>query len=152
MEPVTLTATAITTLIFSEALKEGGKALGKGVSEQVSQLLSAIRQKFRAVGTEGVLTRVQNQPTEQNKSMFQVELAAQMDEDEAFGKHLSELVKQLESAGVIRQVMAYDIEAKGTLELEDATQEAIRGKDVDQRMAEKLKGGDVKLNNLNQRS
>jgi hypothetical protein len=28
MEPVSLTATAIATLIFSEALKEGGKTLG----------------------------------------------------------------------------------------------------------------------------
>jgi hypothetical protein len=152
MEPVTLTATAITTLIFSEALKEGGKALGQGVSEKVSKLFSAIRQKFRAVGTEGLLTRAQNQPTEHNKSIFQAELETQMSEDKAFTKHLSDLVKQLESAGVIRQLMARDIEAKGTLELEDATQEAMRGKDVEQTMAEKLKGGDVKLNNLNQRS
>lgn len=152
MEPVTLTATAITTLIFSEALKEGGKALGQGISEKVSQLFSAIGQKFRAVGTEGLLTRVQNQPTEHNKSIFQAELETQMNEDKAFANHLSELIKQLESAGTIRQVMARDIKAKGTLELEDATQEAMRGKDVEQTMAEKLKGGDVKLNNLNQRS
>lgn len=148
MEPVTLTATAITTLLFSEALKEGGKALGQGVSEQVSQLLSAIRQKFRAVGTEGLLTRAQNQPTEGNKSIFQTVLETQMTEDEDFAKHLSELVKQLESATVIRQVMARGIEAKGNLELEDATQEATQG---EQEMATELKGKDIKLKNLNQK-
>ncbi|HEY9637081.1 MAG TPA: hypothetical protein V6D14_27020 [Coleofasciculaceae cyanobacterium] len=148
MEPVTLTATAITSLLFSEALKEGGKALGKGVSEQVSQLLSAIRQKFRAVGTEGLLTRAQNQPTEGNKSIFQTVLETQMTEDEEFANHLSELIKQLESAEVTRQVMARGIEAKGNLELEDATQEAKRGK---QEMATELKGEDIKLKNLNQK-
>jgi hypothetical protein len=148
MEPVTLTATAITTLLFSEALKEGGKALGKGVSEQVSQLLSAIRQKFRAVGTEGLLTRAQNQPTEGNKSIFQAVLETQMTEDEEFAKHLSELVKQLESATVTRQVMARGIEAKGNLELEDGTQEATQG---EQEMATELKGKDIKLKNLNQK-
>ena len=58
MELVTL-ATIITKLIFSEALKEGGKTLGKGVSEQVARLVTAIREKFKAVGTEGILTRVQ---------------------------------------------------------------------------------------------
>ncbi|MFN6515667.1 MAG: hypothetical protein RMY29_014395 [Nostoc sp. CreGUA01] len=53
MEPVSLTAAAIATLIFSEALKEGGKTLGQGISQQVAQLLNAIRQKFQASGTEG---------------------------------------------------------------------------------------------------
>ncbi|MHC5732546.1 MAG: hypothetical protein ACYTXY_52530, partial [Nostoc sp.] len=62
MEPITLTATAIATLIFSEALKEGGKALGKGISEKVAQLLSAIREKFQTAGTEGLLTRAQENP------------------------------------------------------------------------------------------
>ncbi|NEQ28982.1 MAG: hypothetical protein F6K28_60585 [Microcoleus sp. SIO2G3] len=71
-----------------------------------------------------------------------------MTEDQAFANHLSELVKQLESAGVIRQVMARGIEAKGNLELEDATQEATQGK---QEMATELKGKDIKLKNLNQK-
>ncbi|HYW18425.1 MAG TPA: hypothetical protein VE956_03765 [Nodularia sp. (in: cyanobacteria)] len=48
MEPIT--AAAIATLVFSEALKEGGKTLGKGVTEQVGQLVSAIRQKFQIDG------------------------------------------------------------------------------------------------------
>jgi len=46
MEPVSLTAAAIATLIFSEALKEGGKTLGQGISQQLAQLLNAIRQKL----------------------------------------------------------------------------------------------------------
>ncbi len=41
MEPITFTATTIATVFFSEAVKEGGKSLGTGVSKMVSQLITA---------------------------------------------------------------------------------------------------------------
>jgi hypothetical protein len=52
-----LTAAVIVSLFFSEAIKEGGKALGKGATDTFTQLISTIREKFRAEGTEGLLTR-----------------------------------------------------------------------------------------------
>ena len=58
MEPATF-AVAVATLLFSEALKEGGKKLGQGVSDLAAKLIKTVRGKFKESGTEGVLTRVQ---------------------------------------------------------------------------------------------
>ncbi len=151
MELVTL-ATAITTLIFSEALKEGGKTLGKGVSEHIARLVTVIREKFKAVGTEGLLTRAQNQPTESNKSIFKAELETQINEDETFANHLKELVNQLESSEIIRQVMASGIEISGDLEAEDMSQKATRSSSVQQEMLKDVKAQNLKLGNLSQES
>jgi hypothetical protein len=46
MEPTTL-AVAVATLFFSEALKEGGKALGKSASELAAKLIDTVRGKFK---------------------------------------------------------------------------------------------------------
>lgn len=101
MEPITAIANTIAGVIFGEALKEGGKALGKGASEKVTQLISAIRDKFKTAGTEGLLARAQKQPTERNIEIVEGELVTQMEEDEVFAKKLAELVEQLKSVGVI---------------------------------------------------
>ena len=65
MEPATLAVT-VGTLFFSEALKEGSKALGKGVSDLAAKLIKTVRGKFKESGTEGVLIRAENDPTEKN--------------------------------------------------------------------------------------
>ena len=73
MEPTALTAATISTLFFFEALKEGGKSLGAGISKLVTQLTTTIRDKFKLVGTEGLLARAEKQPTEaceQNSLLF----------------------------------------------------------------------------------
>jgi hypothetical protein len=100
MEPVTIAST-IAGWIFSEASKEVGKALGKGASDKVAQLIAAIREKFRAAGTEGLLTRAETQPTKRNIEIVEGELVTQMDEDKAFANQLRELVQQLKREGVI---------------------------------------------------
>ncbi|MEH2433629.1 MAG: hypothetical protein V7K25_05150 [Nostoc sp.] len=66
-----LTAAVIVSLFFSEAIKEGGKALGKGAADTFAQLVNTIREKFKAHSIDGILTQVQNQPTELNKAIFQ---------------------------------------------------------------------------------
>ncbi|MEH2301329.1 MAG: hypothetical protein V7K88_20620, partial [Nostoc sp.] len=113
MELVTLTAAGIATLIFSEALKEGGKTLGKGVSEKVAQLLNAIREKFQAAGTEGIMTRAQENPIEKNTSKFQDELETHMEEDKAFANRLQELMTQLKSNETINQIVLKGVQVKG---------------------------------------
>lgn len=151
MEPVAL-ATAVTTIIFAEALKEGGKNIGKSASEQVARLLTVIREKFKIAGTEGLLTRTQNKPTESNKTIFQAELETQINEDESFSRHIQELMKQLESTGAIKQVMASNIELSADLEAEDMNQKATPGTSVEQEMLKDIKAQNVKLGNLSQES
>ena len=48
-----LTAAVIVSLFFSEALKEGGKGLGKGVVDTFTKLVNTIREKFKVEGMEG---------------------------------------------------------------------------------------------------
>ena len=152
MEPITLTAAAIATLFFSEAAKEGGKSLGAGVSKTVAQLVVAVKNKFKASGTEGVLARAERQPTETNVDCVKAELAAQMEEDAGFAAELKDLLAQLESAGVVRQAMASSIELTGDFEAEDMVQEASRGSLVEQEMLTDVKAQNIRLGNLSQES
>jgi hypothetical protein len=154
MEPITAIASTIATLIFGEALKEGGKALGKGVSDKTAQLITAIRQRFKESGTEGLLTRAEKHPTESNIAIVEAELVAQMSDDEIFTRQLEELAKQLEQAGVTRQVMVSGIKAN-TLEVKgDMIQISSKDRSVDQVMGAGLEiDGDVKFGgNLTQES
>ena len=152
MEPITVVAATIATLFFSEAAKEGGKSLGAGISKLVSQLITTVRNKFKAAGTEGLLTRTEKQPTEANIAVVQGELVAQMEEDREFATQLQELLAQLEDAGVVRQVMASGIEVVGDLEAEDMSQKANRGGSVEQEMLTNVKARNIRLGNLSQES
>jgi tetratricopeptide (TPR) repeat protein len=122
MEPVTLTAATIATLLFSEAIKEGGKSLGSAVSKVLGQLMAIVRQRFKAGGTEGLLARAEKQPTAANINLVQAELVAQMSEDEGFAAQLQDLLAQLEAAGAVRQVMASGIEVTGDFEAKEMRQ------------------------------
>jgi len=153
MEPVTLTATAIATLIFSEAFKEGGKALGKGISENVAQLLSAIRAKFQTAGTEGIMTRAQENPIEKNTAKFQDELETQMQEDEAFAKRLQELMTQLKSNEMINQIVIKGVEVKGKAKVGNIDLAATRDGSVNQEAVVDSKFGDeLDLGNVNMKA
>lgn len=92
----TLTATVIVSLLVSEEVKEGGKYLSKSPRDTFTQLVNTIREKFKTEGTEGLLTRTLNQPTEVNKANLQGELQTQIDADSEFANKLTQLVKQLQ--------------------------------------------------------
>jgi hypothetical protein len=151
MEPVTL-AVAVATLFFSEALKEGGKALGKSVSELAGNLIHTVRDKFKDTGTEGLLTRAEHEPTPKTINMVQDELATQLAEDDGYAAQVQALVAQLEAAGVVRQVMASNLEVAETLRARSMTQEAAGGQDVDQRMLTHVKAKDIDLGDLEQKA
>jgi hypothetical protein len=152
MEPIALTAATITTLFFAEAIKEGGKSLGIGVSKVITKLIETVRDKFKRSGTEGLLARAEKQPTEANVNLVQAELAVQMEEDDGFATQLKELLSQLEAAGVVRQVMASGIALSGDLEAEDMTQKASRGSSVEQEMLTDVKAQNIRLGKSSQES
>ncbi|MFN6563069.1 MAG: hypothetical protein RMY28_025210 [Nostoc sp. ChiSLP01] len=150
MEPVSLTAAAIATLIFSEALKEGGKTLGQGISQQFAQLLNAIRQKFQASGTEGILKRAEENPTEKNQTKFQDELETQMEEDEAFAKQLQALMTQLQANETVQQIVVKGVTVKGKATVGDINLEAAREGAVNQEAVVNSEfGDDLNLGNVN---
>ena len=148
-----LTAAVIVSLFFSEALKEGGKGLGKGVVDTFTKLVNTIREKFKVEGMEGLLTRAQNQPTEVNKTKLQDELQTQIDADKAFAQELKQLVEQLQSQDQkIRQVILSEIELSEDLKAQDITQEATGDGSVEQEMLKKVKAKNIDLGNLNQKA
>jgi hypothetical protein len=112
MEAITALAGLIVNLIFGEALKEGGKALGKGVSAQVSQLINVIHQRLKNSGCDGVLLRAEQQPTESNVKALKAELIAQMENDDNFASQLLKMLKQLTKEDVNIQRMLVGIDAE----------------------------------------
>jgi hypothetical protein len=146
-----LTAAVIVSLFFSEAVKEGGKALGKGVIDTFTQLVNTIREKFQAHSIDGILTLAQNQPTETNKAIFQNVLQTQMDTDEEFANKLKELIQQLQAQDErVRQVVLSEIELSGDLKAKDISQKATRSGAVEQEMLKGVKAQNIDVGNLNQ--
>ena len=146
-----LTAAVIVSLFFLKAIKEGEKALGKGVADKFTELVNAIREKLRAEGTEGLLLRAENQPTESNKAKLQDELQTQMNTDEGFAHKLKEIVEQLQAQNEkVRQVVLSEIELTGDLKAKDISEKATRGGSVEQEMLKGVKAKNIDVGNLNQ--
>lgn len=147
----TLTAGVIVSLFFSEAIKEGGKTLGKGVADTFTKFVNTVREKLKAEGTEGLLKRAEKDPTEANKTKLQDELQTQIDTDSEFANQLKELVDQLQAQDEkIRQVVLSEIELSGDLKAKDITQKANRDGSVEQEMIKGVKATSIDVGNLNQ--
>jgi len=122
--PKPLTAVVIVSLFLSEAIKEA-RPFTIGVTTVFSQLVHTIREKFKAEGTEGLLTRAENQPTDSNKTKFQDELQTHIDTDAVFFSTLEQLVEQLRSQDkTIDQIILSEIELSGDLKAQDISQKA----------------------------
>jgi hypothetical protein len=64
-------------------------------------MITAIRNKFKKVGREGILIDVEAEPSEENQSELKRTLEQQMDNDYDFAEQLREFLKQLKSEGVL---------------------------------------------------
>lgn len=149
MEPIT--TTAIASVLIFKALEKSGEKLGEAAADKISQLINMIRDKFNAKGVEGVLAQVQENPTEANKSMFQMMLDMQISQDKAFAKKLDELVGELKSDKQINQTFLKGVDVEGDAEIGDVEQIATSGKSVSQEAATDLKvGGNLKIGNMKQ--
>jgi hypothetical protein len=148
MEPVTLAGT-VAALFFSEMLKEGGKALGKSISDLAGKFIHTIRAKFQDAGTEGLLTRAEHDPSPKNLEKVQDELATQMAEDDSYAAQLQDLVAQLAAHEAVRQVMASGLKVK-TLEAQSMTQRAADGTDVEQHMLTDVQVKNIKIGEMKQ--
>ena len=153
MEPVTLTAGEIATLIFSKALEKGGEQLGEAISDKIGQLLNLIREKFQKQGVEGKLTKAQEDPSEKNKSRFEQELTYQMEDDEAFSQKLKTLMDELKSDEQVNQIFFKGVNVKGSAEIGDVEQTTTRGGSVIQEALTGVQvGKELKIGNVKQQS
>ena len=95
MEKKTITNTVI-PLILDDTIKK------QDAYDARSQLVNVVQTKLRAVGTEKLLRRAEEQPTEPNIKIVEYELLLQMEEDQNFSNQLEKLVKMLDSAEMAR--------------------------------------------------
>jgi hypothetical protein len=152
MEPTTLATATIATLFASEAVKAGGKAFGEGTSKLVSQLLTVIRNKFKAAETEGLLTRLEQQPTDSNIDRFKTEFLIHIEEDQEFADQLKDLLAKPEAEEIVRQLGIEKLKATGDLELKGLDQEVTGGKLVEQTGLSNVEAaGDITLGKLSQK-
>ncbi len=148
----TLTATAIVTLLFSEAIKESGKAVGKGVVGGITHVFTLIREKLQAAGTEGLLTRAEKQPTDE-KTLVKLadELQTQIDEDKEFSGKLHQLIKEVVASEPSLQTILKKIKVQGSLKAGDISQESSRF-GTQEILTDVEVGGDIDLGNLTQKN
>lgn len=139
------TAAVIVSLFFSEAIKESGKALGKGVGNTFALLVNAVREKL-AEGTEGLLIQGKTNQQKQIKLRLQDELQTQMDVELGFAYKLKEIVEQLQAQDErVRQVVLSEIELSGDLKGKDISQKAMRGNSAEQEMLKHVKAQNIEL-------
>jgi hypothetical protein len=151
MEPISTVALTVAAMFFSEAVKEGGKGFGKAVSEKVGQLTELVRAKFSKEGTEGLIVRAEQQPTDRNIEHVTDELVTLLQQDTEFEGKIRTLLSELEQAGVTRQMMLSNAQFKGNLEVGDMKQTRKPGNPGDQIMASGLTvEKDTKFGNLTQ--
>ena len=129
MEPITLTATAITTIIFSKALETSGENLGEAVSHKIDQLLNFIRDKFQQEGVEGKLLKAQDNPSEKNQDRFkrELELVDLMADDANFANQLKTLIEEIKSDAKANTIFFKGMNIKGNAQLGNVALESQGG-------------------------
>jgi hypothetical protein len=150
MEPFTALAMAAAKLLFDEATKETGRGFGKAVTEKIEQLGQLIREKLHMAGTEGLLKRAEQQPTEKNIELVRTEIETHLDEDPQFAGQFQQLFAQIQQAGFSKQEMLTAIELEGDLEAEELIQRSDSGGKVHQQMLSDVKAKNIKIGQAKQ--
>lgn len=79
MEPISLTAGAIATLVVTKAFEKTGEVLGEKALEQSGKLVKLIKEKFPK--TSEKLALVPENPEYLGEAVLEVETAAQQDDE-----------------------------------------------------------------------
>lgn len=142
MEPITALASIVIAIVFTGAFE----ALGQDLKDR---LMTAIRRKFKASGTEELLMLTKSKLSESNISILEAELIAQMARDNFFANELEKLINESDSSKKIYHAILKNIRANN-LTTEDIVQKAT-GASIDQTIGCDLDiNGDIRLGNLTQ--
>lgn len=152
IDPATITATAsaIAAVIFNKAIEKGGENLGEAVFNKASQIVSTVRDKFRGIGMEGVLTQARENPTEPNQQFFQQALEMQMTNDDDFANKLKALIHEIKSDEKASSIFFKGMNIKGSAELGDLEMESTDGNM--EAVVDSEIGGDFKMGNISMKN
>jgi SMC interacting uncharacterized protein involved in chromosome segregation len=145
MEPLTL-ATGAVTAILTGAFTKIGEPLGSEVASNITKLVTLVKNKLRAEGTEGLLLRVEKEPSlESNIERLKAELATQISENQDFAENLLHLVAQIQSKSNASQQIKYELQARSAIELGQLRQESTGGSPINQFINLSLESADDKI-------
>lgn len=155
VEPLSVVAGAVTTLILPKVLEKVGEKIGEAAWEKSGQAIQTAREtvqsKLQAAGTSGLLARAEVNPSEANMQVLQAELVSQMEEDQHFAAQLQELVNQIQSQSPSVQVILDGLRITGKLEVGNIKQVSEGQSSAKQLIGRNWQvGGDAKVGDLTQ--
>jgi hypothetical protein len=141
MEPFSVLAGVVTTIVLPKVLEKASEKIGEAVIEKsgeaVQLLRKTVQDKLQAVGTAGLLKRVEEKPTEQNIQVLEGELVSQMEEDKEFAAQLEELIQQIQAQSPTLQIVLDTVRIKGSAKIgnieqvsEDRATEQVIGRNL----------------------
>ena len=101
MEPLTLSAAAIATLVITKAFEKTGEVLGEKALAQGGKLVTLLKQRFPRA--DAALARVESQPEYWGEAVLEVEAAAQQDAE--VKATVEDIAHQLQSQPAIANVI-----------------------------------------------
>lgn len=155
IDPLSVVAGVITTIILPKALEKVGEKVGETAWDKSGEAIHAVRQavqgKLQRAGTEGLLARAEANPSEANTQVLQAEIVSQMESDQDFAVQLQAFVNQIQSQSPAVQVILDDLRVRGKLDIGNIKQ-VNEGQNSAQQSIGKnwLVGGDAKVGDITQ--
>ncbi|MGI2909604.1 hypothetical protein [Tolypothrix sp. VBCCA 56010] len=155
MEPATLTAAAIATLVIVKAFEKTGEIIGEKAWNEGEKLLVMLRRKQPS--TANAVELAQTQPLDYGQASLveQVEEAAKKDPEiaqavEAVASEAQTQVTQPKLKEMINQIVIKGVQVKGKAKVGDIEIEAARDGSVNQEaVVDSEFGDDLDLGNIN---
>lgn len=160
MEPLSILAGAVTTIVLPKVLEKAGEMIGEKIgeaaiaksSDTVQIVRQTVRGKLQASGTAGLLKRAEEKPTTQNIQVLEGELVSQMEEDQAFAAQLQQLIQQIQAQSPSIQIVLDTVRIKGSAGIGNIEQ-VSEGGAAEQIVARNLGvGGDLKMGDITQKN
>jgi vacuolar-type H+-ATPase subunit E/Vma4 len=155
MDPLSVVAGVVTTVLLPKALEKVGEKIGETAWDKSGETIQSVRKtvqaKLQTAGTSGLLTRAEANPTEANTQVLQAELVTHMESDQDFTTKLQELVKQLQSQSPTVQVVLEELRVRGKVEIGNVQQVNDGRSNTQQTFGRNWHvGGDVKVGDVTQ--
>ena len=130
MEPFSTLAGIVATIVLPRILEQAsetiGEKIGEAAIEKSGEIIQLVRKtvqgKLQAAGTDGLLKRAEEKPTEQNIQVLEGELVSQMEEDKEFAAQLEELIQQIQAQSTTLQVVLDTVRIKGSAKIGNVDQ------------------------------
>lgn len=155
IDPLSVIAGVVTTVLLPKALEKVGEKIGETAWDKSGEAIHSVREtvqtKLQSVGTAGLLTRVETNPTETNTQILQAEIVTHMEEDQDFAMKLQELIQQMQSQSPTVQVILQEFRVIGEVEIGNIKQVNEGQSNAQQTFGKNWQvDGDVKIRNVTQ--